>query len=176
MALPSTVFKAEIQIADTHRHYYETHNLTFTRHPSETSERLMIRLLAFALNASPGLMFAQGLTENDEPDLWEKDATGASVTWILVGLPDEKKIKKACNRAENVIIYTYGGSTADIWRAGLNVNKFNNLSIWNIPLDASLALADNVERTMKVQCSIADLSVWWSSLDKTIEINLERIQ
>lgn len=176
MALPSTVFKADLQIADTHRHYYDNHSLTFTRHPSETNERLMVRLLAFALNASQGLVFAQGLTDSDEPDLWEKDATGAIINWIFVGLPDEKKIKKACSRSEKVIIYAYGGSTVGIWHAGLNIDKFSNLSIWNVPPTDSQALVNTVERSMKIQCSIDDSTVWWSSLNTTIEINLARLK
>ena len=172
MALQSIVYKAELQITDTHRHYYESHSLTIARHPSETSERLMMRLLAFAMNASQKLVFAQGLTDSDEPDLWEKDATGAIITWIMVGLPDEKRIKKACGRSKNVAIYAYGGSTVEIWRKGLDIDKFKNLSIWNVPLQASQALATGVLRGMKIQCSTDGSTVWWLSNGTSIEFDL----
>jgi uncharacterized protein YaeQ len=176
MALPSTVFKAELQISDMDRHYYQTHSLTLARHPSETSERMMIRLLAFAMNAAPDLSFANGLTNPDEPDLWEKDPCGDILRFILVGLPDEKQIKKACSRAAQAMIYCYGGSTVDVWWAGLNTDKFSNLWVWNVPQEASLALAATVERGMKIQCSTGDGHVYWSVNERTVEIMLKNLK
>ena len=115
MALKATIFKAGLQIADMGRNYYHDHALTLARHPSETSERMMVRLLAFALNASETLTFGKGLSTDDEPDLWQKDLTGAIDLWIDVGLPDEKSIRKACGRAAQVRIYSYGGRNAELW-------------------------------------------------------------
>lgn len=170
MALPSTVFKAELQISDMDRNYYETHVITLARHSSETDERMMVRILAFAMNASGALSFANGLTSNDEPDLWEKDFSGDIRLWIMVGLPDERQIKKACSRSLRVIIYAYGGSAVDVWYSGLNVEKFNNLSVFNIPLTVSQTLAAGAERSMKAQCTIQDGALWWSSKGATIEV------
>ena len=99
MATGATIFKAELQIADLDRHYYHDHTLTLARHPSETDERMMVRLLAFVLHAHETLSFGNGLSTCDEPDLWQKDLTGAVQFWIDVGLPDEKMIRKACGRA-----------------------------------------------------------------------------
>jgi Uncharacterized protein conserved in bacteria len=99
MALKSTIFKATLQIANMDQHYYQDHALTIARHPSETDERMMVRLLAFALHASDALSFGNGISNDDEPDLWHKDLTGAVETWIDVGLPDEKMVRKACGRA-----------------------------------------------------------------------------
>src|SRR5487761_2687911 len=115
MTQKSTVFKVDLHIADLDRHYYHDHALTLARHPSETDERMMVRLLAFALHAHEALSFANGLSTDDEPDLWQKDLTGAIELWIDVGLPEERAIRKACGRAGQVCIYSYGGRAAVIW-------------------------------------------------------------
>jgi len=102
MALNATIFKAVLQIADMDRNYYRDHALTIARHPSETDERMMVRLLAFVLHAHEALSFGKGLSADGEPDLWQKDLTGAIELWIDVGQPDEKSIRKACGRAKQV--------------------------------------------------------------------------
>jgi uncharacterized protein YaeQ len=107
MAIKATVFKADLQIADMDRHYYAGHALTLARHPSETDERMMVRLLAFALFADDALTFGKGMSSDDEPDLWHKDLTGEIKRWIEVGLPDERAIRKACGRGD-VVVISYG--------------------------------------------------------------------
>lgn len=176
MALPSIIFKAELHISDMDRHYYQTHNITVARHPSETDERMMMRMLAFALNASDRLVFANGLSASDEPDLWEKDYTGAISLWIMVGLPDEKQIKKACSRSEKVIIYCYGGGAVDTWWKNINVDKLVNLSIVNVSSTTSEKLAHDVLRTMSIQCTIEDKAIWWSNKDGTSEVELTMLK
>ena len=109
MAIKATIFKTELQVSDMDRGYYRDHTLTLARHPSETDERMMVRLLAFALHADEALLFGRGLSTDDEPDLWQKDLTGAVELWIDVGLPTEKDIRKACGRARQVVVYCYGG-------------------------------------------------------------------
>src|SRR3982750_3888876 len=109
MALKSTILKAELCIADVDRGYYHDHTLTIARHPSETEERVMVRLLAFALHASDALTFGRGLSTEDEPDLWQHDLTGTIESWIDVGLPDERVVRKACGRARDVYVLAYGG-------------------------------------------------------------------
>ena len=99
MALTATVFKADLQIADMDRGYYADHHLTLARHPSETDERMMVRLLAFALHASEALQFTKGVCADDEPQLWERSLSDEPLLWIEVGLPDERRLRKACNRA-----------------------------------------------------------------------------
>ena len=131
MALKATIFKAELQIADMDRNYYHDHTLTIARHPSETDERMMVRLLAFALHADEALAFGQGLSTDDEPDLWLKDLTGAIECWIDVGLPDEKLIRKACGRSRKVFVYPYGGRGADIWwgQSSAKLERQDNLVV-----------------------------------------------
>jgi uncharacterized protein YaeQ len=171
MAQKSTVFRAELNISDMDGGYYSNHTITIARHPSETDERMMMRVLAFIIYASDNLRFANGLSEPDEPDLWEKDYTGAIVRWIMVGLPDERQIKKACGRSGEVIIFAYGGSAVDAWWSSLSQgNKFTNLSVFAVPESASRKLASLVERSMQLQCSIQDGHLWLSSQDSSLEI------
>jgi uncharacterized protein YaeQ len=174
MALPSTVFKAELQISDMDRHYYATHSLTLARHPSETDERMMMRVVGFAFNASEHLKFANGLTDSEQPDLWCKDFAGNISLWIAVGLLDERQIKRACGRAEQVIVYAYGN--VDVWWAGLSVEKFSNLSIFAMPRSTSEKLVSFVERSMKVQCSIDNGILFWSTKDGSVEIELQALK
>jgi len=172
MAIKATVFKANLQIADMERHYYHDHSLTLARHPSETDERMMVRLLVFALHAHEHLEFGQGMTADDEADLWLKDLTGAIKLWIDVGLPDEKLIRKACGRADQVIVYTYGGRTADMWFAQ-NSNQFarqKNLTVVNLPVESTRAIAGLAQRTMQLQCTIQDGQVWLSDGKESVQI------
>ena len=115
MALKSTIHKAELQLADLDRGHFADYALTMARHPSETDERMMVRLLAFALNASPTLTFGRGLSAEDEADLQDLDATGSIERWIDVGLPDEKAIRRACNRSRQVVVLSYGARSAEVW-------------------------------------------------------------
>lgn len=175
MALKSTIFKADLQIADMDRNYYHDHALTLARHPSETDERLMVRLLAFALHAHDDLIFGKGLSTDDEPALWQKDLTGAIDTWIDVGLPDEKEVRKASGRAKQVFIYSYGGRAADIWwsQNSRKLERIKNLAVINLPAEATAAMARLAQRNMQLQCTIQDGQVWLS--DKENSAQLERI-
>lgn len=158
MALKATIFKAELQIADMDRNYYQDHALTLARHPSETEERMMVRLLAFALNAGETLAFGNGLSADDEPDLWQKDLTGAIELWIEVGLPDEKSIRKACGRAAKVTVYSYGGQRARLWwdQGRDKLDRAANLTVIDVPTESSRAMAGLAQRNMRLQCTIQD--------------------
>lgn len=173
MALRATIYKTDLNVADTDRHYYGSHALTVARHPSETDERMMVRLAAYALHASADLAFTKGLSETDEPDLWEKDLTGAVRRWIEVGQPEERRILRACGKAEEVIIYCYGGSASRIWWDGVRnkVERARNLRVVNLPSEQTRALAALAERTMRLNANVAD-GVLYLSADKG-EVTLE---
>jgi len=173
MALKSTIFKVELQIADMDRNYYADHPLTIARHPSETDERMMVRVLAFALHAGPDLEFGKGLSTDDEPDLWQRDLTGAIALWIDVGQPDEKLVRRACGRADEVIIYTYGRG-AELWwaRGSTAVGRAPNLRVVNVPMMACQDLAKLAQRTMELQCTIQEGHVWLGNRDRTVEVAL----
>ena len=172
MAIKSTIYKAEMHIADMDRHYYETHALTLARHPSETDERMMMRVLAFLRHASTSLVFGKGISTDDEPDLWQKDLTGAIELWIEVGQPDEKRILKACGRAEQVIIYTYASNSSIWWnQVGSRIDRARNLAVVNIPATTSQALSKFAQRNMQLQCTVQDGQVWMTANDETVQID-----
>lgn len=162
MALKSTIYKAELQIADIDRGYYQTHALTIARHPSETDERMMIRVLAFALYASDTLAFGKGLSDTDEPDVWVKDLTDAVAHWIEVGQPDDTRMRKASNRARRVTVLPYGGHATQVWWNGVanKVARHDNLEVIAVDADSSTALAALAQRTMRLQVTIQDGDVW----------------
>jgi uncharacterized protein YaeQ len=158
MALKSTIYKAELQIADMDRHYYGDHALTIARHPSETDDRMMVRVAAFALFASERLEFTKGLSDTDEPDLWQKDLTGQIETWIEVGQPEERRIAKASGRADRVIVIAYGGRASEIWWQGVKakVERMQNVTVWSLTDGVAAALGGLAERTMRLQCTVQD--------------------
>jgi uncharacterized protein YaeQ len=172
MALKATIFKAELHVADMDRNYFQTHSLTIARHPSETDERMMMRVLAFALHADDALVFGKGLSSDEEPDLWLKDLTGAIDKWIDVGEPDEKIIRRACGRAETVFIYTYGLRNADGWWDANRgtLDRITNLTIANVPQAASVLLAKLADRTMELQCTIQERQVWLTNGNLTVHV------
>ena len=171
MAIKATVFKATLQIADMDRHYYADHALTLARHPSETDERMMVRLLAFALYADEALTFGKGMSSGDEPDLWHKDLTGAIEHWIEVGLPDERVIRKASGRANQVVVISYGRA-ADIWwnENRDKLQRLSNLTVLKLPSETTLALAALASRTMQLQCTIQEGHIMMTSDAGMIEI------
>ena len=170
MALKSTIFKAELQVSDLDRNHFATHALTIARHPSETDERMMVRLLAFALNADEALEFGRGLSSEDEADLVKKDLTGAIKLWIEVGLPDEREIRKACGRADAVKVYIYGGRSAAMWW-GQNegaLARLRNVSVIEIPASVTESVTSLSARNMRIQCTIQDAQMWFAANDETI--------
>src|SRR3990170_2466488 len=162
MAVKAIIYKAELQISDMGRNYYHDHALTIARHPSETDERMMLRLLAYALHADEALSFGRGLSTDDEPDLWKKDLSNAIELWIDVGQPDEKRIRRACSRAHQVFVYSYGGQGAAIWwdQVGSKLERTRNLTVVSIPAAASRELAKLARRSMRLNCTIQDEQVW----------------
>lgn len=178
MALKATIFKVELQVSDMDRGYYHSHMLTLARHPSETDERLMIRLLAFALFADEQLCFTRGISSVDEPDLWRKSLSDEIELWIEVGLPDARRLGKACGRAQQVHVLSYGGHNADLWWKKIkpDLARFTNLSVFNMAEATVKSLTPLVERNMQVQCIIEDEQIWLMCGEQSFEIPLERWQ
>jgi uncharacterized protein YaeQ len=172
MALRSTIYKAQLSVSDLDRGYYAEHALTLARHPSETEERLMVRLLAFALYAGPDLVFGRGLSTEDEPDLWRKDATGAIDLWIDIGLPDERWVRKACGLAERVVVLAYGARKAEMWWAQNEVAlaRCDNLCVTSLSADATTSLQQLAARSMQLACTVQDHRIWLASDTQHVEI------
>ena len=171
MAQKATVYKVELQIADMDRGYYADHALTVACQASETEERLMVRILAFALHAREGLAMANGMTTNDEPEIWWRDLTGDIHLWIDLGQPEERLLRKACNRAEAVVLYTYGRS-AEVWwmqnRAALE--KLAKLQVRQIDAAATQGIAALARRGMQLQCTVQDGQIWLGNGEDTVLI------
>jgi uncharacterized protein YaeQ len=176
MALKSTIYKATLQLSDMDRQVYRELPLTLALHPSETEERLMVRVLAHALNLPAddrqgALLAARGLSDSDEPDLWQKDLTEQLVHWIEVGQPDDRRLAKACGRAGRVSVYAFASSTP-VWFAGLQnkITRLRNLTVWQIEAAHSQALAAMARRAMQLQMTVQDGQVWVSDEQSTVEL------
>ena len=156
MATKATIYKVLLNIANMDSHYYAEHNLTMAKHPSETDLRLMVRLIAFILNADEELVFCKGISQEDEPDLWKKSLGGDIELWIDLGQPDEKRIKKACGRSEKVIIYTYQEGMATSWwkQIETSLTRFSNLQVVHLDIDGDIEVL--VKRAMSLQANILD--------------------
>jgi uncharacterized protein YaeQ len=179
MALKSTIYKAQLSIADMDRGVYADHALTLALHPSETEERLMVRLLAFALFAPRDdgrgtLQFARGLSDTDEPDLWQHDLSGVLVQWIEVGQPDERRMLRAAARAEAATFIAYTASTP-VWWAGVRnkLTRSDRLAVWQLPAEQSQALAALAQRSMQLQLSVQDGTVWCHTGERQVELALQ---
>jgi uncharacterized protein YaeQ len=171
LALKATIFKAELTVSDLDRGHFATHALTIARHPSETDERMMVRLLAFALNADERLSFGRGLSSEGEADLVLTDLTGAIDLWIDVGLPDEREIRKAAGRAARVAVYTYGTGADPWWKQNAAaMQRIANVAVIDLPVETTRAMAGRAARNMKLQCTIQDGHVWLADAADSITI------
>lgn len=166
MALSSTIFKAILNIADNDRAYYASHQVTIARHPSETDERMMVRLLAYALHADEEeqLVFTKGLSDMEEPDLWRKDLTGQIQLWIEAGMPDERRLQKAAGRSDAVVVFAYGRNVP-IWWQGIEnkLTRYPCLAVYQWDVQGTQDLAALTQRNMDLHLNIQDGHVWVSS-------------
>ena len=174
MATKATINKALLNIANMDTHYYADHNLTVAQHPSETDTRLMIRVIAFILNASDTLALSKGLSQEDEPEIWEKNWGGEITLWIELGQPDIKRIKKACGRSEKVIVYTYQEGMANAWWTQIqtSLTRFNNLSV--IAIKSDTEVENMAKRAMSIQANISDNELTLIDQTQSILITQER--
>ena len=174
MAANATVYKVSLDIADMDRHYYDGHNLTLAKHPSENDVRLMTRLVAFVLNANEDLVFCKGISQDDEPDLWKKSLNGVIKLWIDLGQPDDKRIKKACGRSEEVIIYTYQeGSASAWWKSSQKfLKRFKNLSVVYINVDGDIEQL--TKRAMSLSCNMSDGELTMLDSENSVLITQDR--
>ncbi|WP_323783168.1 YaeQ family protein [Leisingera sp.] len=171
MAQKATIYKVELSVSDMDRHYYETHKLTVAKHPSETDERLMVRILAFALNAHEQLELAKGLSTDDEPDIWQKSLSGELELWVALGLPSGKIVRQSCGKAKEVIVYSYG-RTAEVWWEKIknSTTRFDNLQVVNFSEAATRDLGNLASRSMKLQVNIQDGDIMVSADDSIVYV------
>ena len=177
MALKAVIYKADLQVSDIDRNHYADHALTIARHPSETDERMMVRVLAYALYAQEGIALTRGLFNVDEPEIWVKDLTGAIKLWIDIGQPDESRLRKACGRAEQVVVVCHS-SSAELWWKQIEgkLERLSNLSVLRIPADVCKSLAALTERTMKLQSLVQDGTLWLSNGNASVAVELQKLK
>jgi uncharacterized protein YaeQ len=177
MALKATIYKATIDLANMDRNYYDSLQLTIARHPSETEQRLMVRLVAFILNAHPDLQFGKGLSDETEASIWQVNYSDEISLWIELGQPDEKRLKKACNQAREVKLYCYSSSVNTWWsQVEQNLNKFEKLTIEQFETTTCESLVKLLSRNMEFQCSIQDGQLWLTSGDETLLIETKKLK
>jgi len=176
MALRATIFKLDLHVADMRRAYYASHALTLARHPSETDERMMLRVLAYALFADEGLAFTRGLSTTEEPSLWRKDLTGAIEQWIELGHPDERRLLQAAGRSAEVIVLCYGGHASQVWWRGARnaAERLRNLTVLSVDPAAVRELGAYVQRSMTLHVSIDEEAVLVSSEKDSMTLHVEQ--
>jgi uncharacterized protein YaeQ len=175
MALNATIFKIKLNISDLDRHYYADHALTVAQHPSETDERLLVRVLAFALESCEHLEFGRGISATEEADLSERDLTGRVVRWIDVGLPDERRVRKACGATDHVVVYAFGGQTAERWwqKSKPDLAKQTNLTVYALSKATTDSLLKLLHPRMELQFMVQDHEMWLSSGEKRFMVERE---
>lgn len=172
MAQKATIYKVELSVSDMDRHYYDTHKLVIAKHPSETEERLMVRLLAFAMNAHERLEMTKGISTEDEPDIWQKDLSDKLELWVTLGLPSDKLVRQSCAKSDKVIVYSYGGRTADVWWEKIRngTTRFDNLQVMNLSNRNTEELGRLASRSMKLQVNIQDGEVMMSAEESIVHV------
>jgi len=180
VALKSTIFKVQLAVADIDHGYYADHTLTLARHPSETDERMMVRLVALALNAhalqtecggDATLAFGAGLSDPDDPDAWVRDFTGRTRRWIEVGQPEDKPLTRACSKADRVLVYPFHHA-AEVWWRGIEtkLTRLDKLEVWRIPTEAAQALGGLAERSMQLQATVQEGTLMLSGGGGSVDV------
>ena len=177
MAIKATICKATIHLSDMDREYYDTLNLTMAKHPSETDQRMMVRLIAFVLNAHQDLQFGKGLSDEEEASIWQINYSSVIDLWVELGQIDPKRIKKACSRSNAVKLYCYGSST-DVWwkQVESKMQAFDKLTVEQFTQETCNALVKLADRSMEFQCSIQDGQLWLNAGDETLLIETIKLK
>ncbi len=177
MALSSTIFKAQLDLSDLNRNHYNSYKLTLARHPSENDQRMMLRLLSFALFADEQLTFTKGISTTEEPDLWIKNYSGEITQWIELGQPDERRIRQANSLAKEVIIVSYGDRSLATWQKQIDasIKRFPKLKIFHISDDELKQLATLADKNMQLHCSIQDNDVFIGNNADNLQISVQEI-
>lgn len=178
MALSSTIFKAQLDLSDLNRNIYGSYKLTLARHPSENDQRMMLRLLAFALYADEQLAFTKGISTTEEPDLWVKNYSGEIELWIDLGLPDEKRIRQAHSNSKNVIIFAYGDRSITTWRQQMDasIRRFPALKIFHVSDEDLKQLSTLADKNMQLHCSIQDDEVFIGNDSQSLQIKITAVE
>jgi len=176
MALKPVIYKSRIALSDIDRDYYDSLNLTVARHPSETIERMMVRVLAFCINAQEHLTFTKGLCAVDEPDIWVRTLDGQLALWVDVGEPSVDRIKKATRLSPLVRVYSFNSKSDVWWDQGRA--KFNELaaSVYRLQWESVREMAALVQRTMDLSVTITGDSAYVAAAAGECEVSWVALQ
>lgn len=182
MALKAIIHKASVSFSDLDQNVYADHEVTLARHPSETEERMMMRLLAWVLNVPENndhgtLEFGKDMWEPEEPSLYQNDLTGLRLHEIEIGQPDERRLVRACGRSRKVTVCSFANTTATWW-AGVaeKLAKVRNLAVWQFAPEQVQALAKLVDRTMTLQITVQDGVITADGGGRSVEITPVRLR
>lgn len=171
MALKPTIYKANVTLSDIDRHHYDDLQLTIAQHPSETLERMMVRLLVFCLNASAELGFTRGLSTPEEPDLWQRSLDGQIEHWIEVGQPEPDRVKKGANQAKRVSVYVFGKSADTWWQLNsASMQALPRVSVFKFAWADIQSLSQLASRTMDLSVSITECTLYVTAGEQTVEV------
>ncbi len=177
MALNATVHVFTVRLANADRGVYETLTLRLARHPSETADHLLTRLLAYCLEYTPGIVFSNGLSSPDEPAIAVRDLTGVLQTWIDIGSPEAARLHKASKAAARVAVYTHRKVEAWLERlSGERIHKAQSLEIHIVPQELLALMVSRLERRMELDLSISDGTLYVSMGDQTVSGELEALR
>jgi uncharacterized protein YaeQ len=173
MAQPPTIYRATIRLADIDRNHYEQLQFTVAQHPSETAERLTVRLLAYALCHEDGLAFTRGIGAGDEPDLWRKGADGRVSLWVEVGLPDPERLLRAARHAEKVILFACGNNRWRWEKAHLpRLSAADNLTVYSFEQDFLQQIVGRLQRGIDWSLTVTEGMLYLTVADITLEAPL----
>lgn len=163
MALGATIYNFEVELSDTDRHVYESLALRVARHPSESEEYLVTRVLAYLLEFTEGIDFSRGVSEPDEPAVAVRDLTGAIRTWIDIGTPDAARLHKASKSAGRVVVYTHKDPAQFLRQLeGERIHNADTLELYAVDRALVSALAARLERRVAFSLSITDRELYVS--------------
>jgi len=176
VALKPTIYKFRISLSDINRNYYDTLNLTLAQHPSETTERMMVRVLVYCINAEENLSFTKGLSAIDEPDLWIRTLDEQTALWIDVGEPAVERVKKASRVAQQVKVYSFNSKSDVWWEQGESKFRQLNASYYRFDWESVKSLAALLTRTMDISVTITGDSAYVASASGECEIAWETLR
>ncbi len=169
MAQGATVYVFEIQLADADRGVFEKLELRVARHPSESEEYLLTRVLAYALEYTEGITFSRGLSTPDEPAIAIRDLTGALQRWIDIGTPDAARLHKAAKAAPTVAVYIH--KDVEAWKsqlAGERIHRADAIEVFEMDRKLIADLSARLERRMAFDLSVSDRHLYLTIGDETL--------
>ena len=176
MALTSTMYALQVQLAHVDRGVYEALEFRMAMHPSESPEYFVARLLAYCLEHAEGIQFSRGVSDPDEPTVCVRDLTGTITTWIEIGLPDAARLHKAAKAAPRVAVYTHRDPR--VWRtqlAGERIHRLERIECYELDRELIDELVARLDRRLSMELSVADGTIYMNLGGETLSGTITRL-